>query len=144
MTRQIRTVDVTNNGVTTQVGLVVDRNANNEEAIARAIQFEEALVTKANPLPVLPPAVTTGVAGQTTVTTAGTFVALGTGALTRGVNVRALFANTGIIRVRYTGNATTTGYELGAGDFIWLEADNLSRIQVDAAVSGNGVSYIGS
>jgi hypothetical protein len=108
------------------------------------LRVSGAAASVANPVPVLAPAPTTGTSGQTTVPTAGTFVSLGTGNLTRGVHVRGLFANTGIIRVRYTGNGTTTGFELGAGDLVWLDADNLSRIQIDATVNGNGVSYIGS
>ncbi len=111
------------------------------------LRVNSAAVANANPLPVLSTPPTTGIAGETTVPTAGTFVSLGTGALTRGVNIRALFGtggNTGIIRVRYVGNSTTTGYQLGAGDAIWLEADNLNRIQIDATVNNNGVSYIGN
>lgn len=52
MVKAIRSVDVTNNGTTSQVPLIVDKNAQNEEAIARAIYCNDKIVSPADPLPV--------------------------------------------------------------------------------------------
>ncbi|HEY9747269.1 MAG TPA: hypothetical protein V6C63_01105 [Allocoleopsis sp.] len=52
MAKAIRTVDVSNDGVTAQVPLIVDRNANNEEAIARSIVANGDLVDDTKPFPI--------------------------------------------------------------------------------------------
>lgn len=52
MTKATRTVDVVTNGTTAQVSLIVDRNAQNEEAIGRALVHNSDLVSDSNRLPV--------------------------------------------------------------------------------------------
>jgi hypothetical protein len=52
MPKAIRTVDVVANGTTSQVPLIVDRNASNEEAIARSLVYDGNLVSLTNPLPI--------------------------------------------------------------------------------------------
>lgn len=88
--------------------------------------------------------VTTVIAGQTTVTTAGTQVALGTStALPSGLlRIKALHANTGWI---YVGDSTVdsaTGFVLDAGEEVVLTINNLATVYIDSSVNGEGVSYI--
>jgi hypothetical protein len=52
MPKSTRTVEVTSNGVLTQVKLLVDKNAQNEEALGRALVVAGELVDSTNPLPV--------------------------------------------------------------------------------------------
>ena len=83
--------------------------------------------------------------GQKTVTTAGTEVALTTSkSLKRGVTIKALVANSGLIFVGLNPVTSSTGFQLAAGESIFIEIYNSSLIYIDAAVNGEGVSYIGS
>lgn len=86
------------------------------------------------------------ISGQTTVTTAGTEVALGTGLPQSAVLVKALSTNTGIMYVGNAGDGTvasTTGYPLSAGDQLIFEyVDDLSKIMVDASVNGEKVAWL--
>lgn len=83
--------------------------------------------------------------GQTSVTTAGTAVALAsTQALVSGVTIKALAANTGIIYVGPSTVDSATGFELAVGEQIFLEIANLSSVYIDAAVNGDGVSWVAS
>ena len=83
--------------------------------------------------------------GNTNVTTAGTEVALASStALTSGVTVKAKASNTGLIYVGLNGVSSSTGFQLAAGEQIFIEIDNLATVYVDSAVNGEGVTYIGS
>lgn len=83
--------------------------------------------------------------GVKAVTTAGTAVALTTSKnLKSGVTIKALVANTGVIYVGLNPVTSSTGFPLLAGDSIFIEIHNSSLIYIDASVSGEGVSYIGS
>lgn len=83
--------------------------------------------------------------GQKIVTTAGTEVALAaSGALTAGVRVKALHDNTGMVYVGANPVTSSTGFELAAGEEVFLEVSSLASVYVDAAEDGEGVSYIGS
>lgn len=83
--------------------------------------------------------------GQTTVTTAGTEVVLGTGAVEGFVSIKALTTNTGIM---YVGNdgagavSSSTGYPLSAGQDITIEVGDLNNIWVDASVNGEKVAWL--
>ena len=81
--------------------------------------------------------------GKTAVTTAGTRVPLTTTqAVLSGVNIKALAGNSGII---YVGNATVAaanGFQLAAGQSVFLEVANLATVYLDAGSSGEGVSWI--
>lgn len=84
--------------------------------------------------------------GQTTVTTAGTEVALGAStALTSGVRVKALSDNAGSVYVGANPVTSSTGFELAAGEEVFIEVANLATVYVDAAAGGDGdgVCYIG-
>jgi len=82
--------------------------------------------------------------GQKAVTTAGTELALASSqAITAGVYVKALAANTGKIYVG-TGTVTSgTGFELSAKEQMWIPISNLATIVIDSSVNGEGVSYLG-
>jgi hypothetical protein len=84
------------------------------------------------------------ISGQTTVTTAGTAVALGSQALGGlAVKVKALAANTKKVYVGNDGNDDVTsdnGFELSAGDeVLFASVSNLSDIYVDAETGGDGM-----
>jgi hypothetical protein len=81
--------------------------------------------------------------GQTTVTTAGTEVTLGSSqALTQGAWIKALHANTGMIYVGANPVTSSTGFVLDAGESIFVPVDNRTTIFVDSSVNGEGVSYV--
>lgn len=83
--------------------------------------------------------------GKTTVTTAGTEVALAASqALQSGVRIKALAANTGIIYVGGNPVTNLTGYELAPGEEVFVEVDNLATVFIDASVNSQGVSWIGA
>lgn len=95
---------------------------------------------------VLTVAVPSGIAhGQKTVASAGTEVALATStALTSGVRIKAMHANTGWIYVGANPVTSSTGFVLDAGEEVFLEVANLATVYIDASVNGEGVSYIGA
>lgn len=84
---------------------------------------------------------TTPVSGQTTVTTVGTRVQL-PGNASVAATIKALPANTDNI---FLGDATvdaSNGHVLAAGDAVNVAIDNLNRFWIDAAVNGEGVSWL--
>lgn len=84
--------------------------------------------------------------GVTTVTTAGTDVALAASTACKRVTVQAQTDNTGKIAVGATGVdatvATGNGILLNAGDAYEFEIDNLADVFIDATVNGEGVRYV--
>ena len=81
--------------------------------------------------------------GQTTVTTAGTEVTLGSSqALTQGCWVKALAANTGFIYVGANPVTSSTGYQLDALESIFVPIANRTTIYIDSSVNGEGAAYI--
>jgi hypothetical protein len=60
----------------------------------------------------------------------------------KGVSIKALSTNTGMIYLGPDGVAAATGYQLAAGESIDIAIDNLNRIYLDAAVTGEGVTYL--
>lgn len=83
--------------------------------------------------------------GVTTVTTAGTDVALAGSTACKWVIVQSQTDNTGLIAVGASGvdatEATGTGIILYPGDSIFLSIDNLASVFVDSTVNGEGVRY---
>lgn len=80
--------------------------------------------------------------GVTTVSSAGTSVQLSSNTPTASITIRALSTNTGLI---YVGTATVSsanGFQLLADETLSLDLNNLSKVYIDAAVNGDGVSYI--
>mgnify|MGYP003612434561 CR=1 FL=1 len=89
-----------------------------------------------------PASITSGVKN---VTTSGTRVALGASAvLTSGVTVKAKATNSGLIYVGGSTVASSNGFQLAAGEEVFVEVGNVATVYVDAAVNGEGVTYIGS
>lgn len=92
------------------------------------------------------PSTITGIAhGVTTVTTAGTDVALAGSTACKRVVIQAQTDNTGLIAVGATGvdatEATGNGVILYAGDSFELDIDNLADVYIDSTVNGEGVRY---
>jgi hypothetical protein len=89
--------------------------------------------------------ITGGADGVTTVTTAGTDVALAGSTPCKRVTIQAQTDNTGLIAVGFTGvdatEATGTGVILYPGDVYELDIDNLADIFIDSTVNGEGVRY---
>lgn len=83
--------------------------------------------------------------GVTTVTTAGTDVALAGSTPAKWVSIQAQTDNTGLIAVGATGVdatvATGNGVALSAGQVFSVPIDNLADVFIDATVSGDGVRY---
>lgn len=81
--------------------------------------------------------------GQTTVTTAGTEVALASSqALVVGqITIKALHGNTGWIYVGKNPVTSSTGFVLDAGESTVIMTDNLADVFIDCSVNGEGVSY---
>ena len=105
-----------------------------------AVEQSDATALKAT----LPPP-TAFYHGQKAVASAGTAEALaGTQALQRGVLVKALSTNTGLMYVGDEDVDSTNGFELEAGDMTYIEIDDLAKVYVDAAEDGEGVSYVAS
>lgn len=82
--------------------------------------------------------------GQVDVAVAGTAQPLSATSveLTSGVTVTALSGNGGLA---YVGNASvdsSNGNEIAAGSHVFIEIDDLSKVYVDVAVNGEGVSYV--
>lgn len=80
--------------------------------------------------------------GKTTVTTAGTRVALAGSTTVKSVTIKALAANTGTM---YVGNATvasTNGFALAAGDTISMDIADLATVNIDSSVNGESVTYL--
>lgn len=85
--------------------------------------------------------------GNKTVTTAGTrvqLVASSTPLVAGVVEIKALWGNTGRIYVGDITAASTKGHWLATGESVVLYIDDLNRIYLDAQVSGEGVTFIGT
>jgi hypothetical protein len=84
--------------------------------------------------------------GQKTVTTAGTAVALGSGRIDGALLVKALDTNTGVVALGNDGGNDVTlsnGLRLQAGEVVVFEyLGELASLYLDAAVNGEGVSWI--
>lgn len=81
--------------------------------------------------------------GNTNVTTAGTRVTLAASTTCRSVTVRAKHTNTGVIYVGNSSVSSSNGYQLLPGESISLDITNLNTVNLDAATSGEGVTYLG-
>lgn len=84
--------------------------------------------------------------GVTTVTTAGTDVALAGSTACKKITIQAQTDNTNAIAVGATGVdatvATGNGVLLFPGDSFELEIDNLADVFIDSLVNGEGVRYV--
>jgi hypothetical protein len=86
------------------------------------------------------------ISGQTTVTTAGTEVVLGTQDINGPLMVKALDTNTDVVAIGNTGGgvvSVSTGMRLAAGDVLIFEwVGNLGSVMLDSAVNGEGVAWL--
>ncbi len=86
------------------------------------------------------------VCGQKMVTTAGSAVALGDQAVHGALMVKAMDTNTGVVALGNDGSNDVTlnnGLRLEAGEVVVFEwVGSLSSLWLDAAVDGEGVSWI--
>lgn len=89
-----------------------------------------------------PVATATIINNQKTVAGAGSAEALAGSTAIRSVTVRALLNNVGTIYVGDSSVSSSNGFELGAGDSVDLDVDNLNKIFLDTDTNGEGVSYI--
>ena len=81
--------------------------------------------------------------GKKTVTAAGTDETLAsTQAILSGVTIKAEASNTGIMYVGTENVSSSDGFELAAGEQLFLEVANLTTVWLDCSVSGDGVTYI--
>lgn len=90
-----------------------------------------------------PTAPTTIFDGKTTVTTAGTRVALASSQAVQSVTIKALSTNTGIIYVGNSSVSSSNGFQLSAGDSISMDISNLATVFLDSVNNGEGVTYLG-
>lgn len=97
-------------------------------------------VSGANPLPVTAAASASFGSGRATVATAGTRVQLASQACT-SVTVKAGRDNSNTAYVGGSGVTSANGYELDPGDTLTVDVSNTSLVWVDAAVSGDHVTY---
>lgn len=114
--------------------------------------------TKANSVPVVLPsdqtvdvncasgctsavAPTTIFNGNKVVTTAGTRVTLAASTTIKGVTVKALSTNTGIIYVGNTTVAAANGFQLKANESVSIAIADLATVNLDSSVNGEGVTY---
>lgn len=82
--------------------------------------------------------------GQVSVSTPGTAVPLtATSTLVSIVTIKANSANVGAVYVGDSSVTSTTGLVLSAGESVDVKIDDINKIYIDAANSGDGVSYIG-
>lgn len=164
---------ITVQGITSMTPLVVDLGANNDVTVTGTVTVDLGANNDVNVTQMNSTAVSmgngasgtgvqrvtiasdsTGVIGHnttnladgvTTVTTAGTDVALAGSTTAKWVIIQAQTDNTGIIAVGNTGVdatvATGTGVALAAGESITIPCDNLSDIFIDSTVNGEGVRY---
>lgn len=83
--------------------------------------------------------------GRKTVTTAGTADALAAPTACKLITITALLSNTGVVAVGGSGVLATSGSRTGVilspGDSYEVSIDNLSKIYIDATVSGEGVAF---
>jgi len=81
--------------------------------------------------------------GEKLVAVAGTRVTLVAASESiKGVQIKALDTNTGKIYVGDVTVAAANGYDLGAGEVVYVNIDDAVKVYLDAAVSGEGVRYL--
>ncbi len=81
--------------------------------------------------------------GKKVVATPGTQLALGTtSALVIGVTVKAEASNTGIIYVGKSTVSSADGYELAAGEQVFIPIDDIAAVFIDASIATDGATWI--
>lgn len=128
-------------------GLVVNLGTNNDVTVTGTVDLgaTDNAVLDAIAASVAASSITGIGHGVTTVTTAGTDVALAASTTCKRVVIQAQTDNTSIIAAGASGVdatvATGTGVVLYPGDTFELDIDNLADIYIDSLVNGEGVRY---
>jgi len=58
--------------------------------------------------------------------------------------VKAMSTNTGLVYLGISTVSSTTGFELSAGEQIFIPVSNLNGVYLDVAVTAEGITYIGN
>jgi len=99
--------------------------------------------TATNPAPVLPRSATIIYNNAETVAAAGTAVQLSTTSIViLSITIKANNGNANNIYVGDINVAAANGFELGPGESISMNIDNVNKVWIDAAANGDGVTYI--
>lgn len=61
-----------------------------------------------------------------------------------GVTVKALSTNTGLIFIGINTVAAISGFQLSAGEQIFIPVSNLDVVYFDVAIANEGLTYIGN
>jgi hypothetical protein len=98
---------------------------------------------------IIPARISPIITAQVHVPTAGTRVRLadplpGGGGINYGVTVSALHTNTGLIFVGGKTVDSTNGYQIGPSEAVTIATPSISDVFIDAAVSGDGVTFLGT
>lgn len=80
--------------------------------------------------------------GAKTVAVAGTAEALAGSTAIKGVTIKALAANTGVIYVGNSGVTSANGHPLNRGQSISLDIANLATVFLNSSVSAEGATYL--
>lgn len=80
--------------------------------------------------------------GVKTVAIAGTPVQLASSNAIKTLTIRSFSTNTGLIYIGSSTMTTATGFQLSPQETVSIDIANLSSVWIDAAISGEGVSYI--
>lgn len=81
---------------------------------------------------------------KTSIGTSEAALSSSTAKLNRGVVVKALATNPGIVYVGITGVTTSTGFPLYPGDDVTVEATSASQVYLIGSTTGNEVRWIGA
>lgn len=83
--------------------------------------------------------------GKKTIATPGDEAVLtDSGILRIGVTVKALSTNTDVVFIGDSSVTSANGFQLAAGEQIFIPVNNLNQVYVDVVVGSEGVTYIGN
>lgn len=135
-------------GTATEIAAATPLPVTDADGLTKLTSIDSSLTTAladTDPVTITNPPPTAIYHGRKTVTTAGTEVALASSqAILLGVTVKALAANTGVIYVGANPVTSSTGFELAAGESVFIGVANLATVYIDASVNGEGVTWVAS
>jgi hypothetical protein len=83
--------------------------------------------------------------GKKTIASTTTVAAIGsTETVVSGLNIKAEASNTGIVYVGDSAMTSANGYELAAGETVFLEIDDVATVYIAVSVASDGVTFVGS
>ena len=128
-------------------GFLNDEYLQNRESLQLTdVNLKRVVLYDASGNAITPIGIASGISdGRKVVTTAGTREALAASTACTKVVICAETDNTGVIVVGGTtcvaSLATRRGIPLESGDTVTIEIDNLSKINLDSTVNGDGVTF---